>query len=120
MNKWLFLTILAAVIIYRLIIVVVVEEPEFSQPEAVWPEISWNELVLGNAVAGNVIIAQTGPDTLNLSGGLNKNIVLLEENAAYFETVGESSGLEWRLYFYRAGEVIFWGLEKSRDSALNL
>ncbi len=118
MNKWPFFIIVAMVIIYRLIIVAVVEEPEFSQPEAVWPEISWNELVLGNAVAGNVIIAQTGPDTLNLSGELNKDIVLLEENTAYFETVGENSGFEWRLYFYRVGKAVFWGLEKSQDSAL--
>lgn len=123
-RGWSFLVTVAmvvgAMVICRLITMAGVEESEFSQPEAVWPEISWNELVLGNAVAGNVIIAQTGPDTLTLSGGLNKNIVLLEENAAYFEIIHLGDEDEWRLYFYRTGGVIFWGLEKSRDSALNL
>ncbi len=99
-----------------------VEKHQSSQPESVFPEnISWNELILHQAVVGNVAIVQTGPDTLNLSGEINKDIVLLRENAAYFETIHLGGEGGWRLYFYRQGRTIFWGLEKSQDAQkLNL
>ena len=91
------------------------EEFQTPLPESEFPEIKWNELIWHQAVAGGVVITQTGPDTLNLSGEINKDIILLEENAAYFEIIHTSGGGEWRLYFYRQGEQIFWGLENYND-----